>query len=925
LISCSPIGSAAQGRKYFEKGDYYSRNEDVPSQWYGRGAEALCLSGSVDHDQFEQILDGRLPTGNVLGRTNAEGEREHKCGYDLTFSAPKSVSIAALAGRDERLVEAHQQAVRSSLDWLEREAAFTRVKIDGRIQPEHTGSFVVAIFEHETSRALDPQVHSHAIILNATQRSDGAWRSIEGREIMHLQKDVDRVYQNELAVRARSLGYEAEVDREKGRMELSTVPQEVRHAFSSRSSAIESALAENGKTRETASAVEREQACLATRDRKIHADPGELRREWLSRSRELGFDPEKAVADARNRSLELAHNQQPISDRQAEVERALKYAVDHLSERSAAFRATDLDQTLTSRVFGEFSRAEVNQGIDRLKQKGDLIPKEVRSLWDSRRFEPGFTTKDGLKVERQLLSAAKRGHGAFEHGIASGEKACEAIAEAEEKAKWNGEQRQATAGILRSRDRVVAVQGIAGSAKTTTVLKTVGVVAREEGYEVRGLAPSAAAARALEEGTSLKSETTHSFLAELRQAQVQQGREGQTQEQAGRCLWIVDEAGLMSAKQTRDLLRAAEAHDARVLLVGDAKQLGSVEAGRSFAQVQEHVETYRIETVLRQRNGHLRKAVDQAYRGKAAEALGKIQDRGCVIEIGNPEGDREAGLEHRSKAIADAYLALPREERERTIVIASGHDDRAAINGAIRAGLQAEGSVHGEEIQTAIFERRGFTAAEIKAANSYQPQDVVRFSRGYPNHGIDRGSYWQVDLVNSQDRTVILARGDQQIEWRPARLSKVEVYHSQNIELAKGDQIIFTRNDRAAGLINGHTATVVSLDRETGRAEVMGRDGQTREIDLSSQQHWTHSYAVTAHAAQGATADRVLIHAESHRANLTTQKSLYVGISRARDEAQVFTDDAAKLREAVSLRTGEKEVALETGMARADHEYSLNR
>ncbi len=927
MISISPITSAGQAFTYFKRDDYYTRGkEESFSEWHGKGAEGLGLSGAVDREVFKDVLEGRLPTGDTLGRINAAGQKEHKPGYDVSFSAPKSVSVAALVSGDDRLVEAHNDAVKTALDHIERECAVTRVKQGSQTRIEHTGNLAIATFRHETSRMQDPQLHSHCVLMNCTQRSDGQWRSLSERQLFRIHHEADRIYQSELALRARALGYEVEVDREKGRMELAAVPQEVREAFSQRSAAIEANLAENGKSRESASAAEREVACLATRDKKVELDRDSLRREWLSRAQELGYNPERTVAEARARAGESARK--PAADRHFAAERAVREAVEHLAERSAAFRAADLDQTLSSKFFGDFSRADLDQAVTRLKEKGELISKEVRSLWDSRNLEPGYTTPQGQKIERQILAAAKRGRGAFEQGITSAEKAREAIAEAHGKWQWNDEQRRAAEGILTSQDRVVSVQGVAGGGKTSTTLRTVGEVAREDGYEVRGLAPSAAAARALEEGAGIESQTLHSFLGELRQAQIQQIKEGQAKEQPqppGKSLWVVDEAGMVAAKQMRELMHAAETHNARLVLVGDVRQLASVGAGRAFDQLQQQVQTFHIETILRQRDSNLREAVEDAYRGKAAQALEKISERGGVIQIGNPDGSREAGMEARGQAIASAYLALRPGEREGAIVIAPGHDDRAVINGKIREGLISEGAVKQNGFEAPTLERRGLTKPEIKNAQSYHAGEVVRFGRGYANSGIGKGSYWEVADVDG--KTVRLSRDGQELEWNPARQSKVEVYRAVGRQLGEGDKIIFSKNDRESGLVNGQTAVVRYLDASTGQTQVITRDGEIREVNLRNNPHWNHGYAVTAHAAQGATADRVFIHAESHRANLTTQRSLYVGISRARDEARVFTDDAAKLREAVELRSGEKEIALEGGPSRADREqdYGLSR
>ncbi len=914
MISVNPLTSPGQAASYYRRDDYYTRNQESPSAWHGRGAEALGLAGPVDQKAFTDLLDGRLANGTTLGRINADGQREHKPGYDLTLSAPKSVSVAALVGGDDRLIQAHEQAVKTTLDWIERQAAATRVKQAGETHLENTRNLAIATFRHETSRAQDPQLHTHCVVINATQRDDGKWRSIEGREIFKVRALADQIYQSELAVRARALGYQVEIDQEKGRMELAAVPRAVREHYSQRSQAIEANLADNGQTRDTANAQQRETACLATRAAKVDLDRDQLCQRWQDRAAALGYDPKKMVVQAKAA-------QQPDIDQRAEAEKAVRMSINHLAERSAAFRARDLEETINTRCFGVTSREEIDRAIADLKDRGELIGKDVSSLWKSRQLEAGYTTKTGQQIERQMLVSASRGRGAMEHGIATPDQARASIDSAQSNGSgftWNEQQRQAADGILTSRDRVVAVQGAAGSAKTSTVLRTVAAAAREHGYEIRGLAPSASSARALESGAEIKSQTIHSFLGEIRQEKIQSAKEQaqyQPHDNQAPKLWIVDEASMVGTKQFRDLLHAAEQQNARLVLVGDTQQLGSVDAGRAFSQVQEAVQTFKLETILRQRNAQLLSAVERAYAGQAAQALISIEDRGGIIEIsnppreGNPVGDREAGLSARAGAIAKYYLALSPHEREKTIVIAPGHDDRRAINEKIREGLKAEGVVSESHLTTTALIRRGLTQAEIKSTGSYNPGEVVRFSRGYQRHGIPKGSYWEVQGRDSDQGTVTLSRGDQNLEWNPAKLSKVEVYRPQEIEIARGDKIIFNKNDRDAGIINGQIGHIQSLDRN-GQATITNKDGQVCEVNLLHNHHWSHAYAITAHAAQGHTADRALIHAESHRANLTNQRALYVGISRARDEVRIYTDNAATLKEAVANRTGEKEQAL---------------
>ncbi|MDO9534005.1 MAG: MobF family relaxase, partial [Bacillota bacterium] len=173
-------GTGAAAASYFAQvDDYYRGAESAPTAWVGKGAEALGLSGAVDGKAFTDLLAGKI-NGQQLGRVGQDGKIEHKPGWDMTFSAPKSVSIMALVADDHRLIDAHETAVRETLAWLEKEAAITRVKErGGETKVQATGNLIAATFRHATSRELQPQLHTHTVIVNATRREDGKWRSLE--------------------------------------------------------------------------------------------------------------------------------------------------------------------------------------------------------------------------------------------------------------------------------------------------------------------------------------------------------------------------------------------------------------------------------------------------------------------------------------------------------------------------------------------------------------------------------------------------------------------------------------------------------------------------------------------------------------------------------------------------------------------------
>ena len=208
MLSIGALASAAQGASYYERDGYYAKDDPehrAASAWVGKGAEELGLKGPVDPDTFRAILEGKVPDGSDtrLGRRGKDGEILHRPGRDLTFSAPKSVSIAALVGGDDRIVEAHDRAVAATLAWVEKNAAETRMKDPetGRMGRVGGQKIVAATFRHDTSRNLDPQLHSHSVIANMVQGEDGKWRSMANEGLYARQKLIGMLYRNELAGR----------------------------------------------------------------------------------------------------------------------------------------------------------------------------------------------------------------------------------------------------------------------------------------------------------------------------------------------------------------------------------------------------------------------------------------------------------------------------------------------------------------------------------------------------------------------------------------------------------------------------------------------------------------------------------------------------------------------------------------------------
>ena len=463
--------------------------------------------------------------------------------------------------------------------------------------------------------------------------------------------------------------------------------------------------------------------------------------------------------------------------------------------------------------------------------------------------------------------------------------------------------------ILSAKDRVVGVQGYAGTGKTT-MLNRARTLAEKRGWRMTGLAPSASAARTLASEAGIATETLQIFLA--RNAGVAEGRltrKGARVMRAAfsKTILVVDEGSLASTVQARDLLRIArELRIPRVVMVGDSKQLDAVDAGKPFAQLQAAgMQTAVMDEIMRQRDPALKEAVEASLKGDIVRAFARLGSNVAEVKADNIAG-----------AVAARWLRLDPEARERTGVMAPSHALRQEINGHIRARLAREGRIHGPAMKSERLVSKGFTDAEKALAANYAAGDVVAFHRPYKRIGVEKGDERRVAGVDHDSRTVLLDDGKGgSVAWRPqeigGRRGGSEVYRAEGIELRAGDRVRWTRNDSGLGLVNSRTAEVAGI--ADGRVTFRLEDGKTLELGRGDPQlrHLDHAWASTVHAFQGRTVDNVIAAIEARHPNLTTQKSFYVEISRARDRAELVTDNAAELRSRLEAATGERIAALE--------------
>lgn len=410
MLSVKPITKSTNAAHYFtsEDGYYLSEKEaQALSSWWGRGAEKLGLSGKIDEKQFRECLNGRLPNGDVVGQSK-NGLMRHRPGFDICFSAPKSVSIFALAGGDTRFLKAHQTAVTKTLRLIERDCAQARRYTEKGINFENTKNLVVARVEHGTSRELDPQMHTHCVVINATERSDGKWRALASskvqttNEIYGFRERVYRhqlyygmVYQSELAKEIKQLGCEIEITGPNGLWEIKGIPQEVREILSKRRGQITAAL----KDIQIETHKAKDVATLNTRKPKItDYEFSDLKKVWAQELATVDFSSESFIKSLADKKL-----QETVPTVSIDAKDAVRNAIDYLSQFNVSLDYTRLATKAMALSLGDVSHIDIIYALQEAIKDNRLIPlNEQQSC---------FTTNALIEAEQALMDHVEQAKG----------------------------------------------------------------------------------------------------------------------------------------------------------------------------------------------------------------------------------------------------------------------------------------------------------------------------------------------------------------------------------------------------------------------------------------------------------------------------------------------------------------------------------
>lgn len=552
------------------------------------------------------------------------------------------------------------------------------------------------------------------------------------------------------------------------------------------------------------------------------------------------------------------------------AQQAVSYAKDRNFEREAVTDERDILRDALRRGMGDLTYDQVRGNFDRRQGSGEFQTVEGGKHETGRQF----TTRETIAAEKANVNHMRSGQNAVELVMSDGQ----AKVHAATRDFLNPAQRGAIEEVLTTRDRIYGLQGLAGTGKTTT-LEVIRQGAERYGYAVEGFALTSRAAGQLRDA-GISADTLQGFLA----------RGGVDQATGGnRHLYMVDESSLAGTRQMRAFLDKTGPRD-RVLLIGDARQHQGVDAGKPFEQMQEAgMRTAQLDRIMRQKDPELLRAVEHLSKNETAKGVALLQQQGRITEI--PDRER------RIKAIAKDYAAQPAN----TLVVSPDNAARRDINEAVRKELKSTGALSKVDHRiTVLTQRSELTSADRSWAAKYQPGDLLYYTRGSKQLGIERGSYGTVVSVDAEQNRLTVKRPDgEHVTYDPKRLQGITAYREISRDFSVGDRLQFTASRPDLDVKNRDLGTVQKIEGTAVTVRLDDEKGRTLTFDSSWMRHFDHGYAVTSHSSKGLTTNRVLVNMDTTaHSGLINTRFAYVSIFRASQNARIYTNDAATLANA---------------------------
>jgi len=838
------------------QGEYYVPEQELQGQWKGLGAERLGLHGAIDPKAFDALCENRHPlTGQPL---TARTRKERRVGYDFNFHCPKSVSVVHGLTGDERILVAFQEAVSTTMREIEADAR-TRVRVKGADLDRTTGNLVWGEFTHFTARPVDgkpdPHLHAHCFTFNATwDQVEQRWKAAQLGGIKRDARYYEAVFHARLSRKMADLGYS--IRREKAFWEIDGIPESVLKKFSKRTELIEKAAKEQGITDPGAKAA----LGAKTRKGKVSLTGKQLQAEWISR---LSPTEQKALNAVRAN----AHGG-GISLQQITSQQALDFATEHCFEKLSVVPERQLLEEALRFGLGhveiEFLQKEFS--------KRGWIRREIDGQWCC-------TTPEVLSEERVCIRFVRAGRGTCRQMVPGRYRF--------QNDRLSEEQQSAILHLIHSRDRVIALRGAAGTGKTTLMKEAVSAM-EVGGRQVFPFAPSAEASRGVlrKEGFSQAQTVAHLLENKALHERVK-----------GQVLWI-DEAGLLSTRQMREVFDLAEKQQCRVVLAGDTAQHRAVERGDALRLLETHagMQSAVLAVNRRQQQQRHREAVALLRQGRAEEGLRQLDQLKAIAVI------PEEGKRYRQLA-KDYVHAL--NQKKQVLAVSPTHGEGALVTSAIRQALRENQQLRAKERPFPMLQDLRWSAAQRREAHRYQPGMVVQFHRD--TEEFKQGEQLRV-IGQGDGQSVLVERNNGAKQPLPLRQSMpFQVFEENPIALAAGDRVRITRNGKTVEGLPLSNGEMVQVKGFTKQGDIRLTNNQVLGRGFG---HLSYGYCVTSHASQGKTVDQVFIAQSCRSERAASQEQFYVSASRFRESIRIYTDDPDVLRYSI-LQSGKRLSAMD--------------
>ena len=866
MMTVASVASAGDAASYYSSKDNYYFLDDMPTQWLGEGALELGLEGPVDLDTFTAILHGNLPNGVELGK-DVQGKHVHRPGHDLTFSAPKSVSMLILAGGDKRLLEAHHEAVKETLAIIEQTISARDTK-EGVTSIIPTGKMVAALFTHDTTRNLDPGIHTHAVVANATEL-DGKWKALATdyiygagfiETVYRHQVTFGKIYRNRLKQRAESLGYETELTGGKHELwEIKGFPEEVLEEFSSRHREI------SARAGEEASLKSRDVAALDTRQRKqdisrygesdgepraeksqstmastsLRSDPlaspgniprggldkgGEvpiakpetedgrarLKERWQRQMDDIGFDMNQVMETAKERESTLSPPEVELPAT-SEAKEAVREAISVLSDNKTRFTYGDLLLTAHESGAMQYEIPELKKALDEAIEENLLVPLDG----DKGVFTSHIHLLDELSVQ-SLASEILKENTVVDFRLSG---------------------KVPAAGLKDvARSPVAILKAPASVEKLRDMTVSLVQMAREQGRDVSVMASSAERAISFSKSPALKENLLHrSRVLDSNFALEPQST------------LIVESGEKLGLKEMLVLTGEARTKNVQLLFLDSAGRQANASALSVLAAAGvERLSPNQTENTLETR----------------------------VISI--------ADKRDRYQALADRYAEISGVDEPVTAAVV-GAREQQQLTGIIRSALQDAGKLGQESVviegRTPVF----MSEKERKVPGTYRPGMVLedRTDKHETRHFVIDRIHEDTRMLSLIDNDGVLSRvklSSLSGDWR--------LFNREQLDIAQGEKLFALAGDKAAGLKARDRLTVTGINEGV---LTLTREGQTKPIRLEADRplYITHGYVSAPGSRDN---ERGTVLASLGARDLTA--NMINGLAQSGHEAEIFTGEA---------------------------------